>query len=106
MKGLFRTTVCGQLVRLVTRNALLQYPDEIDSALWKASIENSKAVATSPGEKILSEEVSASIHVRGPDASNRGPVSEDDILLVGWYGPNDPEVSIPLGHLISSLTVS
>lgn len=86
----FHTTTFGQLIRLLSGNKVLQYPDEIDPLLWK---------------RFLGQD--ASNHMSG---SNNGPSKEEttedgapenivlhdgeqEILLVEWYGPDDPEVS-------------
>jgi DHA1 family multidrug resistance protein-like MFS transporter len=69
------STIFGQLVRLLSRGKLLRYPDEIDPSLW---------------EKAVSRD--------SPDNSNGEREKEEDdgrsVLLVGWYGPDDPEVSL------------
>lgn len=43
MKELFRDTVAGQLLRLVTGNRILQYPEEIDPSIWQRYINTEKS---------------------------------------------------------------
>lgn len=86
----FHTTTFGQLLRLLSGNKAFQYPDEIDPMLWK---------------RFLRQD--ASEHMNGSDQSpNKTETTEEgapdniifhdgeqEILLVEWYGPDDPEVS-------------
>lgn len=71
MQDLVRDTVFGQLVRLISRNKLLKYPDELDSSLWRQFIQEERIEG---GEKGSSDEVDKYTH------------------LVTWQGPDDPEV--------------
>ncbi|UKZ53521.1 hypothetical protein TrVGV298_007313 [Trichoderma virens] len=85
----FHTTTFGQLVRFISGNKLFKYPDEVDPSLWKRF-----------------RRQDASEHA---DRSCRGPIKNEanengvlpntvvihngdkEILLVEWYGPDDPE---------------
>lgn len=109
MKLHMQSTIFGQLMRWVSRNGMFKYPDEIDPSLWE------NAVQQSP-----SPEAEKSQHSQGPertnghiDGSQRGTqeseaLKEDleknaqpmpprdgpyDVLVVGWYGADDPEAS-------------
>jgi DHA1 family multidrug resistance protein-like MFS transporter len=95
MEGFFRTTPFGKLLRFVSGNALLRYPDEADSTLWKASVEQAELSTASLKEKSGGEGEGASPAAPVPDGQNGASTSESDVILVGWYGPNDPEVSSP-----------
>ncbi|KAJ5609894.1 MFS general substrate transporter [Penicillium herquei] len=85
------TTMFGQIVRLLSKGKAFQYPDEIDLSLWELAVQgdvperlpsngssdeekNEHDVNTSPQKKIL-------------DDRN----GDQNVLLVGWYGPDDPE---------------
>ncbi|KAF8865556.1 MFS general substrate transporter [Acephala macrosclerotiorum] len=70
MQDLVRDTVFGQLMRLISRNKLLKYPDELDSSLWRQFIQGE---SVSDAEKGSSDEVEKYAH------------------LVTWQGPDDPE---------------
>lgn len=107
MAELFRDTVAGQLLRLLTRRRILQYPEEKDPSIW---------------EKYLNAEKSANMAVHGSTAPASGEEKEDlpsgsssttsvanndelvntlsgqridpekgrDAHIVDWYGPDDP----------------
>ncbi len=87
----FRTTIFGQLVRLLSGNKLFQYPDEIDPSLWKRaihqdSLEPPEAPATG-ADKAAQDGVDGVPH--------NALVQRDggqDSILVDWYGPDDLEV--------------
>lgn len=81
MRDFLRTTPFGQFLRFASRNALLRYPDEIDSTLWRASVEQGKPSSVSPKMK----------EHNGVDATSTSDI-DGDIVLVGWYGPHDAEV--------------
>ncbi|KAE8452318.1 hypothetical protein EG329_001018 [Mollisiaceae sp. DMI_Dod_QoI] len=70
MQTLFRDTIFGQFLRLISSNKLLKYPDELDPALWK---------------QLLPDDGDSSSEKR-PDVEREKP-----FYLVIWYSPNDPE---------------
>ncbi|KAH7317121.1 major facilitator superfamily domain-containing protein [Stachybotrys elegans] len=78
-----RSSVFGQLVRLVTRNRYFKYPDEIDHTLWTASLPNQPT--TNPSESTGVVE-GRQIETRKADQADDGGDQ-----IVGWYGPDDPE---------------
>lgn len=43
MSGLIRDTAFGQLVRLVTRNRVFQYPEEADPTIWQKYLDAKKS---------------------------------------------------------------
>ncbi|KAI0406757.1 MFS general substrate transporter [Xylaria palmicola] len=78
-----RTTTFGELARLLSDNRILPYPDEVDSSLLKKSIRredteqsNKQSVEKEKGQ------------TRGTQSPNG---KKEEILLVDWYGPDDPE---------------
>ncbi|KAH8805404.1 major facilitator superfamily domain-containing protein [Xylogone sp. PMI_703] len=113
----FRDTVFGQLVRLLSRNRLLKFPDELDLALWKqyikidtvgdllasredeglVSSENHPATDTSGGGK---KEQKRFTDITSPHSPGDTQVLQQEngcdkmttvMHLVDWYGPDDQE---------------
>lgn len=74
-----RDTQCGHLIRFLSGYKFLHYPDEIDHSLWKQSLQHD-----------------TSREAPGIDSHDSRTKADDkdgkDILLVDWYGPDDPEV--------------
>lgn len=109
----FRDTQLGYVVRFLSSNKLFRYPDEIDSSLWKESIQRD----TSSKDKRSGKQNGALEKPQEPnDATNASPTDVEtqgvglqdaehvveagkDIYLVDWYGPDDPEVSAPIGPM-------
>lgn len=106
-----QSAIFGQLVRWMSRNGMFKYPDEIDPSLWKSAVQRNS-----------SQELQQSCQSRGPerisgqidrpegriqkgealsqdvekDAQSTLPSDgHDGVLVVGWYGPDDPEASDP-----------
>ncbi|KAI1322376.1 major facilitator superfamily domain-containing protein [Xylariaceae sp. FL0255] len=81
------STIFGQLVRLVLGKKYgFQYPDEIDPSLWK--------VAVSQHDSALHEDSKEDAMLDKAERGTRLQNAADDrlnILVVGWYGPDDPE---------------
>lgn len=104
-----QSTIFGQLVRLVSRNGKFKYPDEIDPSLWKNAVQRPPLQepqqpprAQEPGspngqadgsEKGVQKGDTANGDVEKDAQSCFQGDGPDDILVVGWYGPDDPEVS-------------
>lgn len=92
----FHTTTFGQLVRLLSGNRVFQYPDEIEPLLWKRflrqdALEYTNDSGREPNKNEIAE-----------DGIPQNTVFYDDnqeILLVDWYGPDDPEVRDFTYHL-------
>ncbi|PTB42498.1 hypothetical protein M441DRAFT_137562 [Trichoderma asperellum CBS 433.97] len=84
----FHTTTFGQLVRLLSGNRVLRYPDEIDPVLWKRFLRQDTLEHTNvSGREPSKDEVAE-------DGIPQNTVLRDDdqeILLVEWYGQDDPE---------------
>lgn len=90
-----QSTIFGKLMRLVSRNKVFQYPDEVDPSSWKNAIQEDPTQLprqTSPSTVDL-------VKASGKEAQN-GAVHEQqqarkrekcDVTIVGWYGPDDPE---------------
>lgn len=100
------TSVFGQILRLVSKNKLFRYPDEIDPALWKKAILQD---TMEYGQERTSNAISASSRDdEEKNSSAQRSTTQDDhytvssiakdlnsnheTLLVGWYGSDDPEV--------------
>ncbi|KAJ6515577.1 major facilitator superfamily domain-containing protein [Mycena sanguinolenta] len=66
----FHSTVFGQLMRLLSRNRLFRYADEVDPSTWKKATEKFDEAQVGQSHEIS---------------------ETPEILLVDWYGLNDPE---------------
>jgi DHA1 family multidrug resistance protein-like MFS transporter len=84
-----RNTQFGNLVRLISGKRLFRYPDEVDSSLWKAALQRNETSIIAGGGTPFTEGKEG---VNGADG-----IAEEggDVFLIDWYGPEDPEVSIP-----------
>ena len=85
----------GQLVRLLSKGKALQYPDEIDPSLWKMAVqhdtpEHPQNSSDSTGDEEQKTECDGSISPERQILDER--IGSQNVLLVGWYGPDDPEV--------------
>lgn len=104
-----QSTIFGQLVRWVSRNGMLKYPDEIDPSLWKSAVQRTPPQQPQHSQQAQEPERTNG-HISGSesgmqkgealngDVEKNGestPQRDDhsDILVVGWYGPDDPEAS-------------
>ncbi|KAK7937278.1 uncharacterized protein PG986_014146 [Apiospora aurea] len=89
----FQSTIFGQLVRLVSRGRLFQYPDENNPSLWKGAAQKDDAAPVHAKTEGRLESTSHAVDGHG------------SILIVGWYGPDDPENPqnwpVALKHLIA-----
>ncbi|KAK4241660.1 benomyl/methotrexate resistance protein [Achaetomium macrosporum] len=86
-----QSTIFGQLVRLASGNKTLRYPDEVDPSLWKKAVQQDRSRQDSNGASDESEKTTQD----GGAADQELPITTDnggsDALVVGWYGPDDPE---------------
>jgi DHA1 family multidrug resistance protein-like MFS transporter len=115
MNDHFRDTVFGQVVRLISGNKLLRFPDELNPTLWKQCVQRNATAAslTSEEQKGLSNRTVAGVnsvvdkrqrqgaettstHGSGDDHSlhrgNPSPEETTNFILVDWYGQDDKEV--------------
>lgn len=120
MKELFRDTVAGHLIRLVTKSKILPYEEERDPSLWKNFINREKSARIArqghtgePDEK--DEEAgntngpqngdspsrgSSDTQVAAPENTTRNeasgvmvdPEKGRDATIVTWFSDDDPEV--------------
>ncbi|RJE24076.1 resistance protein [Aspergillus sclerotialis] len=89
MDSPFKTTIFGQLMRSLSGNRLYSYPDEVDPSLWKKAVKQDSS-STSPSLNEQTDHVSKEAGAQ--DAAGHGTIFEGhSVLLVGWYGPDDPE---------------
>lgn len=118
----FRDTVFGQVVRLLSRNRLLKFPDELDPNLWKQCVKQGHSTASSTsGEHDDGLPGSTTDHTAADDVSDGGGKGQKQgtgmtsargsgnkqqaihvgnpshektagVHLVDWYGPDDREV--------------
>ncbi|KAK5192446.1 GTPase-activating protein [Exophiala xenobiotica] len=113
MAQLFRDTVAGQLLRLISGNRLLQYPEERDSSIWQKYLNPEKSAnmaihgSTEPpsseekqesGSQPRRDSSSASTTVDNDNAlintlskTKVDPEKGRDVHIVDWYGPDDPD---------------
>ncbi len=97
-----RDTQFGHLLRFLSGNKLFRYPDEIDPSLWKKSLQrDTTSTSTRSGKQTNAS--AQDLDTQNGDLQDRSGthVVEDgkDIYLVDWYGPDDPEVSAPVGSM-------
>jgi DHA1 family multidrug resistance protein-like MFS transporter len=115
MNNRFRDTVFGQVVRLLSRNRLLKFPNELDPTLWKQCVQRDATAASSSsedhsgisdhtvagvngcGEKSQRQGAdSTSLHKSGDKHSlHQGDPSHEktpNFVLVDWYGLDDQDV--------------
>lgn len=86
----FHTTTFGQLVRLLSGNTVFQYPDEIDTLLWKRFLRQDASEHMNSSDRGPSKNETTEDGVMQNKVFHDG---EQEIFLVEWYGPDDPEVS-------------
>jgi DHA1 family multidrug resistance protein-like MFS transporter len=77
-----RTTLFGQITRLISRGKLFRYPEDLNSSPWRHSIQHDTTAATN------STEIEHNAHGDTLKQVENG----SDINLVDWYSPEDPEV--------------
>ena len=124
---LIRVSPFGQVVRLVSRQRYLQYPEEQDHNLWKKYVNEEKSgymahhgSAQPPEEE--SQELNQAQGLRAregndSETSSRTQVGEGineasgvrddsekgkDKHVIGWYGPDDPQVSVLLPRSLNT----
>ncbi|KAE8382871.1 major facilitator superfamily domain-containing protein [Aspergillus bertholletiae] len=103
-----RDTAFGKLVRIFSRNRLLQYPEEIDRSLWTKCLKTERSVkdeeattlADSDAEDgtfglyaVMSQASRASR--RMSSATSTAPLDTEAPLLVEWRGSDDSEPLLP-----------
>ncbi|KAF9740656.1 hypothetical protein PMIN06_000382 [Paraphaeosphaeria minitans] len=118
---LIRDTAFGQILRLITKNRVLQYPEEQDPEHWKQYLNREKSgylahhgTAEPPEDDEARQELQNARGLRIRDAEGDSPVDSRDSMatgttmneasgvmvdqekgrdknLIDWYGPNDPE---------------
>jgi MFS transporter, DHA1 family, multidrug resistance protein len=115
MNDHFRDTAFGQAVRLLSRNRLLKFPDELDPTLWKKCVQRYATAISSTSEKHddLGDHTAVGVNnggertqgqgddttpIHGPGdkpSLHQGDSSHErttHFILVDWYGPDDQEV--------------
>lgn len=113
---LFQDTQFSAVVRMVSGKKLFRFPDEIDPSLWKKSVQKKQQDSTNTPNSSSEEDVEPRLPpttLQGSDDSvvrdkeidnlpaqllsdiNHTVEDGKDIFLIDWYGPDDPEVSMP-----------
>ena len=93
----FRDTQFGHLVRFLSHRTLFRYPDEANPSLWKESVSHKGDTFAQPNGGGNSSVEKLRTQSDSPQDASLGCVVErgKDIVLVDWYGPEDPEVIAP-----------
>ncbi|TPX15306.1 uncharacterized protein E0L32_004583 [Thyridium curvatum] len=112
MEELFRDTIFGHFLRIITNKRILKYPEEKDPQLWKRYIDLAKSThmanhgRTSPPDASSSslgsgntsdkpeyntDETRAAIYEGRHGARTIDPEKGKDLFIVDWWGPDDPE---------------
>lgn len=103
-----QSTIFGQLVRMLSRNGKFKYPDEMQPSLWKVAIqrdpsqepdqsqqcrghESPKHYEEEPDTTVKDSEAQSNSTIRNRQ-SHSPTVNSPDVVVVGWYGSDDPEV--------------
>lgn len=89
-----RDTAFGQLVRRLSNNRWFRYPDELDPTLWEKHLRDRESTTDEKHNGSSPDGTDASLP--GPEGGSAGDGTrsvEDgqDVYLVDWYGPDDPE---------------
>ncbi|KAM0817387.1 putative Major facilitator superfamily (MFS) profile domain-containing protein [Seiridium cardinale] len=106
----FRDTAFGQAVRLLSNKRLFPYPDEVDRSLWERSLRKEgtsrNRIVCSSGNSDSSPAARESQGKKAPNSTSAyrdgaaqvngtNPTQaferQQDIHLIEWYGPDDPE---------------
>lgn len=88
----FRDTISGQLVRLVSKNRMMKFPDEADTNLWKTFIESSPF---SRDDTFLESPIASDAGdgaEKGGRTLNTNGHGNINMYLVDWYDAGDLEV--------------
>lgn len=104
-----QTTTFSRLVRAISRGTKLRYPDEIDPSVWKVAIgrhiseersnhtqeasQNSSASTDGNGAEGVPDKELSTSEMEGTAWKKEKSESERGVVVVDWYGPDDPEVS-------------
>lgn len=86
MMNLFRETAAGQIIRFISRDKLLQYPEELLGFTFQypshAALDGTLAsYEKTPSDTALSENAHADAGISSGD----GMSTEDKSVLVDWY---------------------
>ncbi|KAH8198336.1 hypothetical protein TruAng_007491 [Truncatella angustata] len=97
------STIFGQLVRAITGNKAFRYPDERDPSLWEKSIQRDEPQpqqqsqqSPSPSQDTngagdASDKEAQDLSSTATEKQPENGHGDLDDLVVGWYGPDDPE---------------
>ncbi|KIW99824.1 uncharacterized protein Z518_10752 [Rhinocladiella mackenziei CBS 650.93] len=90
MLELFRDTVAGQLLRLITNRCILQYPEERDPLIWQKYLKREKSAVhsvTAPPSAAEKEELST--RPIDPGVLQSNPLSAEDKEELNTRSPSD-----------------
>lgn len=96
MSTQFRDTHFGHLIRYLSGKRALRYPDEVNPLIWEKRIHPFvRSECSKPQENQNSPHDTAANVSDIQDStfySLRELEGHQEIILVEWYGPDDPEV--------------
>ena len=102
-----RSTIFGQAMRLLSGRKFFRYADEIDPSLWKKAVQLYTNEQRSIVADITNKEAPDGYENPSPQSqarqTDREKFGKQDILVVGWYGPDDPEVRFSVLLLLCCL---
>jgi DHA1 family multidrug resistance protein-like MFS transporter len=118
MSDLIRDAPVGQIVRWITKNKYLQYPEEKDPSLYEKFISRQKSANLARyGQTSVPEDHDNNQDPSRHDSESSNPTINTasgqpvhpekgkDINLVDWWGPDDPECptnwSQPKKHFVT-----
>jgi DHA1 family multidrug resistance protein-like MFS transporter len=88
---LFRDTSCGQILRLISRGKLLQYPEERDPELWKKYIHEEKSANFAKYGQVGRPDSDDDSQSNGNSDERDDPEKGKDKTIITFL-ENDPEV--------------
>ncbi|TIA62339.1 putative caffeine resistance protein 5 [Aureobasidium pullulans] len=103
MSDLFRDAPVGQMIRWMTKNKYLQYPEEKDTSMYGKFINREKSgnmarygQPNPPEDEEKEEKQDDNQDREGTTMNSASGIAVDpekgkDVNLVDWWGPNDPE---------------
>ncbi|KAJ5691639.1 MFS general substrate transporter [Penicillium malachiteum] len=85
------TSMFGQIVRFLSNGKAFQYPDEIDPSLWKLAVEGDIPERLPSKGSSDEEKNEHDGNISPPKQILDDRTGDQNLLLIGWYGPDDPE---------------
>lgn len=99
MSGYIGDTVFGQLVRLLSKRQLLKFPDEKSPKIYESFVKrhanNSSDLKIMEKAGNIEQDNTSQVNGQNCKIPDESGLRHDatDIVLVDWYGRDDPEAS-------------